>query len=640
MSCAKAQFNFPSPTGSAEAIVLIMLSEPQRTTMRTFILALACATATAATAQLAPQAEAPLAAHLMEVNVQWRTMDPASLSSTPVRFRSEPERIGTHLRMVCDRLSKQAPEGLGPAQLANRNHLIGRLRAYAGAGLFPQNHALNYRNPVFIDEHNTACAVGHLMRESGNAALAQRIHDEMNLAFVHDITIADVATWGSAQGFTADELAWIQPGYPPSDPWFSLGGGTNGTVTTLLTLGNGDLLVAGDFTQAGGLNRTRVARWEGNTYQEMGNGLDGSIECAIEQAGIVLVGGSFQGGSTDIAIWNGTAWSYSNVFQGMLPSVHALHIHNGELYAAGSVSGFVGTDQRVRKLVGMAWQDVGGNMNGPILTMASFNGDLVIGGEFVGVQVFGAQDTSVMHVARLNNGGWEQLAGGLNAAVRDLEVFNGALHACGDLFENIAPVFGLARLAAGAGAWEQLMPNLTNYIFPGVGPSTIRTLHVADTTLYLGGDFSIASGLTYGNNIARFHGLPDQFEPAATLDNSVHDIAVHGNLVVIGGAFTSGNGTQLDHIGTFDLSTNVVEPPAQLEFGLAPNPARETITLTCTTNERATLTVVDATGRVVRNEPLGSNAVRSIDVSALAPGSYSVVLNDGGLSGTKTFIKQ
>lgn len=591
-------------------------------------------------AQLAPQANAPLADHLLEVNVQWRTMDPASLSSTPVRFRTEPERIGTHLRMVCDRLSNSAPKGLSPSQLANRNHLLGRLRAYADAGQFPQNHVLNYRNPVFIDKHNTACAVGHLMRESGNGALAQRIHDEMNLAFVHDITIADVATWGSEQGFSADELAWIQPGYPPSDPWFSLGGGTNGTVTTLLTLGNGDLLVAGDFTQAGGLNRTRVARWDGNTYVQMGNGVDGTIECAIEQAGVVMAGGSFQNNTTDVAIWNGTMWSYSNVFQGQAPSVHALHIHNGELYAAGTVSGFAGTDQRVRKLVGLSWQDIGGNLNGTILTMTSFNGDLIIGGEFVGVQVFGAQDTSVMHVARLNNGGWEQLAGGLNAAVRDLEVFNSALHAGGDLFENIVPVFGLARLAAGGSSWEELMPNLTNYIFPGAGPTRINALHVADTTLYLGGEFSIASGLTYGSNIARFHGTPDQFEPAATLDNNVQDIAVHGNLVVIGGAFTSGNSTQLDHIGTFDLSTGVPDVTAQLEFSLAPNPARDMITLTCTTNERATITVVDATGRVVMNEPLGNDPVSGIDVSSLAPGSYSVVLNDGGQRGTKAFIKQ
>lgn len=616
-----------------------MLTEPERTTMRTLILALACATTTAATAQLSPQAEAPLAAHLMEVNVQWRTMDPASLASTPTHFRNEPDRIGAHLRMVCDRLSNSAPKGLSPSQLANRNHLIGRLRAYADAGRFPQNHVLNYRNPVFIDEHNTACAVGHLMRESGNGALAQRVHDEMNLAFVHDITIADVSTWGTEQGFTADELAWIQPGYPPSDPWFSLGGGTNGTVTTLLTLGNGDLLVAGDFTQAGGLNRTRVARWDGNTYVQMGSGVDGTIECAIEQAGIVMVGGSFQNGATDVAIWNGTVWSYSNVFQGQAPSVHALHIHNGELYAAGTVSGFAGTDQRVRKLVGLSWQDVGGNLNGTILTLASFNGDLIIGGEFVGVQVFGAQDTSLMHVARLNNGGWEQLAGGLNAAVRDLEVFDGALHAGGDLFENIVPVFGLARLAAGGGAWEQLMPNLTNYVFPGVGISAIHALHVADTTLYLGGEFSIASGLTYGSNIARFHGVPDQFEPAATLDNSVHDIAVHGNLVVIGGAFTSGNSTQLDHIGTFDLSTSVVDPPGQLEFGMMPNPARDIITITRATNEQGSIMVTDATGRVVMNELWGNGTAHNINVTALPPGSYTIVLSDGTARSAKTFMK-
>ncbi|MBK7087306.1 MAG: hypothetical protein IPH53_22795 [Flavobacteriales bacterium] len=74
-----------------------------------------------------------------------------------------------------------------------------------------------------------------------------------------------------------------------------------------------------------------------------------------------------------------------------------------------------------------------------------------------------------------------QYADGLNATVRDLELFDGQLHAGGDA-ENIAPVFGLARIAVGATTWQQLMPNLTLYFFPGLDPPAelpVRDRHSA-----------------------------------------------------------------------------------------------------------------------------------------------------------------
>lgn len=609
--------------------------------IRSLLLPLCIAAAVNTQAQLGPELNAPLSAHLLEVNAQWRTMDPASLTGASVHFRNESDRIATHLRMVCDRLEKRGTSDLTDAQRTSRKYLIARLRTYANAGIFPQNNVLPYRNPVFIDPNNTACAVGQMMRESGDGSLAQRIHDAMNLAYVHDMGLAEVDAWGTANGFTADELAWIQPGYPPTDPWMPLGGGTDAAVTTLLKLTNGDLLVAGAFTQAGGANRMHVARWDGTTYAQLGNGVDGIVECAIEQAGVIMLGGSFQNESTDVAVWNGTTWTYSNVFMGMSPVVHALHIHNNELYAAGESSGFVGTDSRVSKLVGLSWQNVGGNMNGPIHALATFNGELVMGGAFTGFWSFGNPDSSLQHVGRFDGNEWLQFADGLNATVRDLEIYDGQLHAGGDLYENIAPVFGLARISAGAVAWEQLMPNLTNYIYAGAGATYISNLCVAGTALYIGGDFSIASGLTYGTNIATFNGQPDIYTPTAVLDAPVHAIALHGTRVVIGGDFTNANGAQVDHIASFDLATGIEEPRQQLTMSLWPNPvhADATIAIGQTLSPNAMLELVDATGRVVLHERMNATQ-RKVDVSALSSGVYTMRVQDHDRNGSMSFIKQ
>jgi trimeric autotransporter adhesin len=463
----------------------------------------------------------------------------------------------------------------------------------------------------------------------------------MNLAYVLDIPLPEVGEWGMEHGFTADELAWIQPGYPATDPWIAFGGGTDAPVTTLLKLSNGDLLVAGEFTQAGGANHMHVARWDGSTYQPLGAGVDGTIECAIEQAGVIMVGGTFQSGSTDAAIWNGTTWTYISVFPGMDPAVHAFHIHNNELYAAGTASGFAGTDNRVSKLVGLAWESIDGNMNNTIHTMASFNGELVIGGAFTGLWSFGNPDSSLMHVARHDGNAWVQYADGLNATVRDLEVFDGQLHAGGDLYENIAPVFGLARIAAGANTWEQLMPNLSMYIFPGVGPTYLSCLYATDAALYLGGAFSIASGLSYGSNIAVFHGQVDGFTPSATFDAPIRALAMLGTRLVAGGDMLTANGAQVDHIAELELATSIEELPANIELSLWPNPVETSATVSVgqPVSPDTWYELTDPTGRVVASERVTTQRF-AVDAGALAAGAYTLRVGDGTRTGTMTIVKE
>lgn len=138
--------------------------------------------------------------------------------------RTENETIEVHLAQVEERL--RAQEGSG-----QRAHLLAALTGYRHNGVFPHNHvsesgrtrpvevegAFDDRpgaTPVFVDEHDTPCAVAHLMRVSGATELVDRIQRTRNTAYVHELVdVPGVGEWVASSGFTLDELAQIQPGY-------------------------------------------------------------------------------------------------------------------------------------------------------------------------------------------------------------------------------------------------------------------------------------------------------------------------------------------------------------------------------------------------------------------------------------------
>ncbi|MCC7501045.1 MAG: hypothetical protein IT229_00855, partial [Flavobacteriales bacterium] len=546
---------------------------------RLFLLSFASSLTMGAFAQLAPQTPAPLAAHLHEVNAQWTVQDPEPAGGDRVvSFENDAQRIAEHLHRVRTTLASRTPEGLSAEQLKARTDLLDDLDRYADRELFPQNQLLPYRNPVFIDPQHTACAVGQLMIESGHASLAERISKEMNLGYVHELVQEPVlgpaiGTWATEHGFTADELAWIQPAYNPAFTWNALGGGTNARVTTLLKLSDNDLLVAGDFTDAGGVTCTSVARWNGTNYTNLGTGIQGEPVCAAELNGQIYLGGTFQNFAHDLAIWNGTTWSYSNVQNGMAPHVFELFVWNGTLYAGSEASGFSGTTDQVYKFDNGNWVPVGQALNGPIHALEMHNGELVAGGLFTGSWSFGTVDNSIQHVARFNDTAWVQLEDGLDAGVYDLlETNDGYLYAGGDLYANIIPTFGLARLAGGV-LWEQLMPNHTMYIQQGSGVTQITSLAAQDTTIWFGGDFGIVQLMTTGWNCGRFLGTPDMVEPTALFDGRVNALAAWSTGIVSGGDFAAEGMLALPHIAFTDLATGITPLDGPPSLSLWPSPA-------------------------------------------------------------------
>jgi len=591
-------------------------------------------------AHLTPQATAPLAAHLLEVNAQWKAQDQGGMDgSTVATFTNEAERIATHLRLVREQLMQRQGEGLSAAQVEKRVLLLDRLAHYANDRRFPQNHMLPYRNPVFIDPHGTACAVGWLMIESGHRDLAEEISTEMNLAYVLEMPGTQqwpaIAAWATEHGFEAEELAWIQPGYPPNIPWAPFGGGTDGPVDVLLTLANGNVLVGGRFGEAGGNVAGQVALWNGNALVPLGDGLEGEVNCAVEFNGDIYVGGSMLYGIADLAKWTGSAWEFSVVTDGKLPWINALHVHNGSLHAAGEAMGFAGVDHRVLRFTGSEWESVGQPLNDKIRTLDSFNGELIAGGAFTTNQ-WGTEPT-IRRVARFDGSEWVQLGNGLDATVRDLLMVGDVLHACGELFINILPTFGLARLQPGTTDWEHLLPNHADYMGGGIGPSYFNAMVHQYGNIHLVGNFFTSTLMLIGNNVAVFNGVPDGLDPLAYLDQTANAVTITNNRLIIGGDFNN----FLPYLAAVDLATGLEESDDLPSLTLAPVPAYNEVFITWKGQPPGNLLVevADAQGRRIplRLERFGERM--RMDVSGLAPGVYVARLQVQGRSITARFIK-
>jgi len=158
---------------------------------------------------------------LCKLNKEWNSKqfdDP--VFSQKISFTSDEELIQTHLKLVEQKLREKNVDHLSEDIQKARSKNLDVLRQYWQRGLFPKNLYHKERTPYFIDDYGTACAVGYIVIETGNEEFAQKIQRENNYALLSELNAQYPALkqWADANGFTIDELAWIQPAYCPPNP--------------------------------------------------------------------------------------------------------------------------------------------------------------------------------------------------------------------------------------------------------------------------------------------------------------------------------------------------------------------------------------------------------------------------------------
>jgi len=230
--------------------------------------------------------------------------------------------------------------------------------------------------------------------------------------------------------------------------WTGIGGGVDNAVDALLVLPNGELIVAGWFTSAGGVPASRVARWTGSAWVPLGVGCNSGVRSLLLASnGDVVAGGAFvlAGGVTanGIARWNGTSWSaMGGGFDG---DVYALTESDDGIVAGGSflhADGFLAP--HVARWNGAAWAPFGPVPMQPsarIFAVATLpGGETVIGGE-----TFNAGLVTMTAAAIWRGTSWETLDV-LGGAVEGMVMRSDGRLAIGGSFDSVENVVS-ARVA-------------------------------------------------------------------------------------------------------------------------------------------------------------------------------------------------
>ncbi len=137
--------------------------------------------------------------------------------------------------------------------------------------------------------------------------------------------------------------------------WMSLGGATIDSTVTALAVYRGELIAAGPFVSINGgtIPASHIAAFNGTTWRTLGEGSGGvsggtltTVNALAVYAGDLYVGGKFTtagGGGTatpasNLAKWNGTAWSAvggTGITGDSIAQVNSLTLFNNELIIGG-----------------------------------------------------------------------------------------------------------------------------------------------------------------------------------------------------------------------------------------------------------------------------------------------------------------
>ena len=234
-------------------------------------------------------------------------------------------------------------------------------------------------------------------------------------------SVDEVGNWSPLSNVASETTTSNAPDY-----WSEMGGGMDGAIYVLAVHGS-DLIAGGSFTQAGSVAVSNIARWRDGAWSDLGGsgaGPDGRVEALVSAGADLIVGGTFSqvaGLETPgVARWDGAAWRAmgSGIGGG---DVLTLIPFRGGIIAGGQ---FPPSDTTLSANIaywdGGAWTSMGTGTNGPIGSLAVWNGLAVASGDFTR-----AGGVTVDHVAAWDGAAWQAM--GEDACAGRLLVVDGDL---------------------------------------------------------------------------------------------------------------------------------------------------------------------------------------------------------------------
>ena len=428
-----------------------------------------------------------------------------------------------------------------------------------------------------------------------------------------------------------------------SQSWSDVGGGMCDWVNASVVY-NGELVVGGRFTCAGGVPANYIAKWNGTSWSALGTGLNGWVNALTVYNGDLIAGGTFsQAGSTTVnylAKWDGSTWS--GVSGDMGSTVAALTVYNNDLIVGGyftDADGFpanyiVGYNNTV------GWFDLGSGMGGSqgqVMALQVYGTDLIAAGFFTT-----AGGATANHIAKWNGISWSSLGSGIAWITYSLGMYNGDLIAGG--YYSTAGGISANSIARWNGtSWSALGSGMGA---TGVGYNYVFALAEYNGSLYAGGMFLTAGGIT-ANGIARWDGntwsdLQGGVWYGGSNAYGVNTLCVYGNELYAGGLFTSAGSTGVAHLAKWTVITGIHAPSANnKEFFLdqnIPNPfsRRTVIHYHVPAQSKVRLTVYDCAGRelktIVNETKMPGIYDVPLDATGFAAGFYYYKMEAGSFS--------
>jgi trimeric autotransporter adhesin len=328
----------------------------------------------------------------------------------------------------------------------------------------------------------------------------------------------DFATYGNVAHFNGTN-------------WSGLGSGVGGFyhAVNALALSGGDLYLGGQFDTAtdstnGTITVNRIARWHigSNTYSALGAGLGGpdANAIAVGPGGVYVAGRFTQAGGVDasrIALWNGSSWSVlknSSLLSanGVGSNAYALAVSGNDVYVGGgfTTAGSWNANNLARwNATSQEWYSPGNSVNGTVNAVAVAGSNVYVAGDFSAAG--GLAVTGVARWDSLTNT-WHALGTGIagcsglfcHAFANAIAVSGNSIYVGGN-FSSAGGVVanGIARWDAVGSTWSALGGGVTcTTMFCA---SIVRTIAIEGTRIDIGGDFDHA-GAVVANNIAYWNG--------------------------------------------------------------------------------------------------------------------------------------
>ena len=188
-------------------------------------------------------------------------------------------------------------------------------------------------------------------------------------------------------------------------------------VAKIIPAGDDGYIVAGAFTSAGGEWVDNIALWDGDQWNPLGGGIDGTVyDMTTGNEGLLFVCGQFitpdASGPSNLAVWDGASWSM--VDSGGDGEFYACAADGaGNIFVGGRFTVAGGTAaNNIAKWDGKTWSPLGNGTDALVEALAfDVEGNLYAGGWFDSAGAVAAK-----YVARWNGSEWSALGSGIRGS--------------------------------------------------------------------------------------------------------------------------------------------------------------------------------------------------------------------------------